>query len=55
MVPRAGLEPARANAQEILSLSCLPFHHRGVDVLHELYHDNRAENDTTTVHVLDAV
>ena len=24
MVPRAGLEPARANAQEILSLSCLP-------------------------------
>lgn len=30
MVPRAGLEPARANAQEILSLSCLPFHHRGM-------------------------
>lgn len=30
MVPRAGFEPARANAQEILSLSCLPFHHRGM-------------------------
>jgi hypothetical protein len=24
MVPRAGLEPARANAHKILSLACLP-------------------------------
>ena len=24
MVPRAGLEPARANAHQILSLACLP-------------------------------
>lgn len=24
LVPRAGLEPARANAHQILSLACLP-------------------------------
>lgn|GEM_PF-6787043 len=29
MVPRAGVEPARPFGQEILSLVCLPFHHRG--------------------------
>lgn len=28
-MPRAGIEPARANAQEILSLSWLPLHHLG--------------------------
>lgn len=28
-VPGAGLEPARPCGQQILSLSCLPFHHPG--------------------------
>lgn len=29
-VPRMGLEPTRPIGQQILSLLCLPFHHRGV-------------------------
>ena len=29
LVPREGLEPSRPCEQQILSLSCLPFHHQG--------------------------
>ncbi len=29
-VPPVGLEPTRSCEQQILSLSCMPFHHGGV-------------------------
>ncbi len=29
-MPLAGLEPARPEEQQILSLGCLPFHHSGI-------------------------
>ena len=35
MVPAAGLEPARDESPQILSLLCLPFHHAGL--LNQLY------------------
>ena len=31
MVPLPGLEPGRPCEQEILNLSCLPFHQRGIE------------------------
>ena len=35
-MPGAGLEPARPYGQEILSLSCLPFHHPGAPLCCQL-------------------
>ncbi len=34
MVPKAGLEPASPYGQQILSLSCMPFHHFGMGMCH---------------------
>ena len=33
MVPMEGLEPTLPNGKEILSLSCLPFHHIGINYI----------------------
>ena len=30
LVPKAGLEPARPEGHDILSVGCLPFHHLGI-------------------------
>ena len=31
-VPEEGVEPSHPCGQEILSLSCLPFHHPGIEI-----------------------
>ena len=53
-MPRAGLEPARPYDQEILSLPCLPLHHRGLLVLDALLEGiDSASNRVWVVAVAD--